>query len=420
MKYYIKTFGCQQNKADSERVGASFKARGITPARGYTDANYVVLNTCMVRRSAEDRVYGLVQNLAKVKEEKRNKGEIFKIVVTGCMVGLAFRDKTGQYLQKIRERMPDVDEFMPIEEVGFDHVPVRQNSLQAWVPISNGCNNFCTFCVVPFTRGREISRPYNDIIAECKRLKEEGYTTVTLLGQNVNSYGADLVVGEKNIQVMRDISETYFEQATEDVKEEKVVTIAGREVKPIYVKHLGRLRIPTLFPYLLEDIAQMGFEKVDFLSSNPWDFSDELIDVIAKYPNITRTLHLPVQSGSNTMLKRMNRWYTREEYLALVEKLKRRIPDLRLTTDIVVGFCGETEEEYNETVDLCKQVGFSTAYVAMYSPRPMTAATKVMSDDIPHAVKKKRWERLDEMVNKTNLRKYTYAYQANNTKGIHA
>ena len=130
---------------------------------------------------------------------------------------------------------------------------------------------------------------------------------------------------------MRDISETYFEQATEDVKEEKVVTIAGREVKPIYVKHLGRLRIPTLFPYLLEDIAQMGFEKVDFLSSNPWDFSDELIDVIAKYPNITRTLHLPVQSGSNTMLKRMNRWYTREEYLALVEKLKKRIPNLKLT-----------------------------------------------------------------------------------------
>ncbi len=206
MKYFIKTFGCQQNKADSERVAAAFKARGMKPARGYKDADYVVVNTCMVRESAENRVYGLINNLGKLKV----KSSKLKVIVTGCMVGLAFRDKTGKYLKRIREIMPEVDEFMPIEEVGFDNQPIRQDAENAWVPISNGCNNFCTFCVVPFTRGREISRPIEDIIAECLHLKLKGYKNVTLLGQNVNSYGADLIVGEKNIQVMRDLDKTYF------------------------------------------------------------------------------------------------------------------------------------------------------------------------------------------------------------------
>jgi tRNA-2-methylthio-N6-dimethylallyladenosine synthase len=436
MKYFIKTFGCQQNKADSERVAAGFRGRGMTEALTYEEANYVVLNTCMVRRSAEDRVYGLVINLGKIKEEKKKKNEVFKIIVTGCMVGLAFRDKTGNYLSKIRERMPQVDEFMPIEEVGFDNEPVRQNDLNAWVPISNGCNNFCTFCVVPYTRGREISRPYEDIIAECERLRAHGYKTVTLLGQNVNSYGADLIVGEQNVQVMRDIDKKYFEsnqsspgydasiltsnkskdyklQTMNDIGISNIrhFTINGRDIKPIYVKHLGRQRIPTLFPYLLEEVAQMGFEKVDFFSANPWDYSDDLIDVIARNPNITRTLHLPIQSGSTTMLRRMNRWYTRDEYLQLVAKLKFKILNLKLTTDIIVGFCGETDEEFLDTVDLCKKVGYSAAYIAMYSPRPMTAATKIMIDDIPYEVKKKRWEKLDEIVNKTNLRNGTYAIQ---------
>lgn len=434
MKFFIKTFGCQQNKADSERVASAFKARGMTMARSYQEANYVVINTCMVRGSAEERVYGLMQNLSKLKKERLQRGDTFKIIVTGCMVGVAFRDKSGKFLNKIRERMPEVDEFMPIEEVGFNHEPVRQDSITAWVPISNGCNNFCTFCVVPFTRGREISRPYEDIIAECMRLKANGYKNVTLLGQNVNSYGADLVVGENNVQVMRDLDQRYFEKSVSVIASpakgggkqskgiatvtsfprndnEKIFKINGREIKPVYVKHLGRQRIPTLFPYLLEEIAQMGFEKVDFISSNPWDFSDELIDVIAGNHNVTRTLHLPIQSGSTSMLRRMNRWYTREEYLNLVTKLKARIKGLKITTDIIVGFCGETDEEFAETVDLCKQVGYSAAYIARYSVRPMTAASKVMIDDVPPAVKKRRWAILDELVNKKNLREGTYAFQ---------
>jgi len=393
MKYCIKTFGCQQNHADSERIAASYKARNFTRARSYQDADHVVINTCMVRQAAENRVYGLINNLRILKESRPN----LKIIVTGCMVGVAFRDKTGKFLARLRKILPQVDEFMPIEEMGFNTEPIRINKTHAWVPISNGCNNFCTFCIVPFTRGREISRPLTDILNECTELKKKGYTQITLLGQNVNSYGADLVVGEKNIQVLRDIKEKYFENKTTEIKEYE---FGGRKIKPVFVKHLGRSRLPTLFPYLLEEIAKLGFGKIDFVSSNPWDFSDELIATIAKHPNITRTLHLPVQSGDSGVLKRMNRWYTRDEYLALVKKIRRAIPEVKFTTDIIVGFCGETEEEYQNTVDLCRKVDFDKAYIAMYSERPFTAATKVMADNVPFPIKKKRWLNLDTVVNK--------------------
>lgn len=409
MKYFIKTFGCQQNKADSERVAQGFKNRGMTAARGYNDANYVIVNTCMIRESAENRVYGLVENLGMIKEKKKG---IYKIIVTGCMVGLAYRDKTGKYLKKIRSVMPQVDEFMPIEEVGFDHEPIRQDKENAWVPISNGCNNFCTFCVVPFTRGREISRPYQDIIDECLHLKAKGYKTITLLGQNVNSYGADLIIGEKNIQVIRDIDKTYFEKPLggqhQNHTDEQSINVNGKKLKPVYVKHLGRQRIPTLFPHLLEHIAQMGFEKVNFMSSNPWDFSDELIAVIARNKNISRTIHLPIQAGDNEVLRRMNRWYTRDDYLKLVTKLKTAIDDVKLTTDIIVGFCGETDEQFKNTVDLCKTVDYEKAYISIYSQRPLTAATKIWADDIPHPIKNNRWKTLEDLINKPHISRKRY------------
>lgn len=393
LKYFIKTFGCQQNKADSERIAAAFQARNMEEAKKYQEADYFVINTCMVRQSAENRVYGLVENLKKWKKEKPTS----KIIVTGCMVGLAYRDKTGKYLKKIKEIMPEVDEFLPIEEVGFDFPPIRSDKINAWVPISNGCNNFCTFCVVPYTRGREISRPYQDIINECLELKEKSYKQITLLGQNVNSYGADLILGNKNIQTFRDLEKKYFNNK---VINNYQIKNTKKIIKPIYVKHLGRYRIPTLFPYLLDEVAQIGFDKVDFISSNPWDFSDELIDVIAKNKNITRTIHLPVQSGDDNVLKRMNRWYTKNEYLKLIEKIRKKIPEVKFTTDIIVGFCGETDEEFNNTVDLCKKVNFEKAYLAMYSPRFGTLATKKLKDDVPYKVKKKRWEILEKLINK--------------------
>ncbi len=385
MKYYIKTFGCQQNEADSERIASYFKARGMTPANGFEDTNYAVINTCMIRHAPQNRVNGLVHNLKEIKESKLKNGETYKIIVTGCMTGMATRDATGKFMELLRKQMPEVDEFMPIEEVGFDSEPLRSNGNSAWVPITNGCNNFCTYCVVPYTRGREVSRPYQSIMKECRELLDKGYETVTLLGQNVNSYGSDLVLG-------RQPDEKYFGEHETGFK------LDGKDVKPVYVKHLGRARIPTLFPHLLEEVAKLGFRTVDFISSNPWDFSDELIDVIARNKNISRLIHLPVQSGDTNVLKRMNRWYTRGEYLNLVSKLKAKIPDIRITTDIIVGFCGETDAEFENTVDLVKKVGFEKAYVAMYSPRPLTIATKTMQDDVPHKVKKARWQVLEDLI----------------------
>ena len=406
MKFFIKTFGCQQNKADSERMARDFRSRGMTMAKNYEEADYIVINTCMVRESAENRVYGLVNNLKKLKIKNLK----LKIILTGCMVGMAFRDKTGKYLKKIREKLPGVDEFMPIEEVGFDFAPLRSDKLNAWVPISNGCNNFCTFCVVPFTRGREISRPFEDIIKECHELKVKGYKNITLLGQNVNSYGADLLVGENNIQAMRDIDKKYFGEEKAQIPShlhwrQKISVSSFKGAKPVFVKHLGRYRIPTLFPYLLEQVAKMGFEKVDFISSNPWDFSSELIDVIAKNKNITRLIHLPVQSGDDSVLKRMNRWYTADEYLRLISKIKNKISNIKFTTDIIVGFCGETDKEFENTVKLCKKVGFNWAYISIYSPRPMTISTKKYQDDVPHPIKDRRWKILDDLINKPHLKK---------------
>ncbi len=405
MKYILKTFGCQQNHADSERLRKTFEGRGITPASSYETANYVIVNTCMIRESAENRVYGLVNNLRLIKEKKLKQKKFYKIIITGCMVGMAFRDKTGKFLDKIRNAMPGADEFLPIEEVGFDLEPVRQHTTHAWVPISNGCNNFCTFCVVPFTRGREISRPFHSVLAECEDLKKKGFTSITLLGQNVNSYGADLLIGEGNVQSQRDLDITYFDgkKALSKNKVKIEFKLNGKKIEPVYVKHLGRFRIPTLFPYLLEAVAQMGFEKVDFYSANPWDFSDELIEVIGRNSNISREIHLPVQSGDTAVLKRMNRWYSHEDYLNLVSKLKAKVPTLKVSTDIIVGFPGETNKEFKNTVKLAKEAGFYKAYLAMYSSRPMTAATKLMNDDVPHPVKKARWQILEDLINKPHL-----------------
>lgn len=378
MKYFIVTFGCAANLADSERIASYYQSRGYTPAASIQTADDIVINTCMIRQMAEDRLYGIVHNLTKEKEQGRK----VKIVVTGCMVGMAVKEKSGKMMARLKKKLPRVDEFLPIEEVGFDHAPVRADGEHALVPISNGCNNFCTFCVVPYTRGREVSRPFDVIVCECRESVKKGFTHITLIGQNVNSYGADLI-----------------KQQTTNNKEQRIT----------YVKHLGRLRIPTLFPKLLETVSRIkGVACVDFISSNPWDFSDDLIAVIAKNKNISRRIHLPVQSGDNEMLKKMNRWYTREEYMRLVDKLRKSIPGVTISTDIIVGFCGETRAQFEQTVDLAKTVGFSKAYVAMYSDRPMTAAHKVYEDTVPHTEKKRRWKVLEEMINKVNLRAGTY------------
>lgn len=384
-RYFIRSFGCAANTADAERIAGAYQSRGWRAAPSMATADEVVLVTCMIRQSAEDRVTGVVRNLGLAKA----KGRKVKVIVTGCMTGMGVRDKSGKLLASFKRRLPAVDEFMAVEEVGFSYPQLRQQGTNALVVISNGCNNYCSYCVVPYARGAEASRPFDDIIAECRSVVAGGYTHVTLVGQNVNSYGADIVAAAR--------------------KNGLPVSVGGKLVEPVMVKHLGKTRIPTLFPYLLAAVCAVdGITSVDFISSNPWDFSDELIRVIADNPKVSRAIHLPVQSGDGEMLKRMNRWYTPEEYLALIQKIRAAVSGVTFSTDIIVGFCGETEDQFRNTVALCKKVGFTKAYISMYSDRQGTVAHKGMVDDVPFAVKKRRWNELDARINKANLKNGTY------------
>jgi len=382
-KFFIKTFGCQQNVADSERLATYYLARGYEQVDSENVADLVVINTCMIRDMAEERVYGYIRNLKKrAKKDKRQQ----RIILTGCIVGAAAREPSGKLQKKLQKRIPDV-ELMPIEEVGFEYEPNRNDKKHAWVVISNGCNNYCAFCIVPFARGKEISRPYKDIMSEVKDLAKKGYNSITLLGQNVNSYGADLVLAKK------------------ETEQNNYVLPNGKTVSPVMVNHLGRTRIPTLFPFLLEDVAKVeGIDTVTFTSSNPWDFSDELIDVIARNKNIDRLLHLPVQSGSDKIIKKMNRWYSVDDFVELTDKIKDRVGgEVQFATDIIVGFPGETERDFAKTVELCERVGFVKAFIGAYSERPGTLASKELPDTIEWAEKKRRWHILNDLINKPNI-----------------
>ena len=380
MKYHIHTFGCQQNIADSERLAAYYEARGFSRANEPKEADVVVVNTCVVKERAENKIYGFVRNLKENKDANPN----LRIVVTGCLVGTAVRDSTGQIYKALQRRMPLVDEFLPMEEVGFEYIPVRADKKHAWVVISNGCNNYCTYCIVPFSRGKERSRPYAEVVKEVEDLAAKGFESIMLLGQNVNSYGSDIMLAAKE-------------------EGKAFVEFEGQKLSPSFITHLGRLRIPTLFPQLLERVAKTsGIKKVTIMSSNPWDFSDELIEIYANNKNIDRLLHLPVQHGDSAILKRMNRWYTREQYMELVEKLKAKIPDIQLTTDLIVGFPGETEEAFQQTISLAQEVGFVRAFVSQYSPRKGTAAQISFKDEIPWKEKVRRFHVLDEMINQTH------------------
>lgn len=380
--FYIKTFGCQQNVADSERLRGYYEGRGYKSVDDDCSADIVIINTCMIRDMAEERVYGYIRNLGKKSSEQKHQQ---RVILTGCIVGAATREPSGTLAKKIARRIPHV-ELMSIEDVGFEIEPHRSDKKHAWVIISNGCNNYCAFCIVPFARGKEISRPFADIMAEVHALAKQGYTSITLLGQNVNSYGADLVLQQK------------------ESDREQYLLPDGTTVAPVMVTHLGRTRIPTLFPYLLAAVARVeGIETVTFTSSNPWDFSDELIAVIAEHANIDRLLHLSVQSGSDRVLKHMNRWYTAQDFVQLIERIKKAVPDVQFVTDIIVGFPGETERDFLATVQLAKDVGFVKAFISRYSQRPGTYASQEMPDTLSLEEKKRRWNILNDLINKPNV-----------------
>lgn len=378
MRYIIQTFGCQQNKSDSERIAGDYEARGWSEAESWKDADNIIVNTCAIRQSAEDRVRGFLLNVVKAYEDCPRRLCRPKIILTGCM--------THHGKGKLLELLPMVDEILPVGEVGFNQAAIRKDRQHAWIPISEGCNSFCTYCIVPYSRGRERSRSKAEIMSEVERLVWEGYTEFTLLGQNVNSWGLEKVgIGLRKLLMDKD------------------TPLATGNLPTNQSQYLRPDGIPP-FVTLIREISKFrGVKVIRFMTSNPWDFSDALVNEIATNPRIDRFVHLPVQSGSNRILKAMNRGYTRKDYLALVDKLRAKVKNVEIGTDLIVGFPGETKNDFQQTVDLAVQVDWKVAFVARYSPRPGTAAHRLFKDNVPPAEKKRRWEVLDALINKSNL-----------------
>ncbi len=374
--FFIHTFGCQANKADSERIAGDYFARGYTEVFSWKKADEIVINTCSVRQSAEDRVRGLLNNIRTYITKQHKKKP--KVILTGCMTHFS----TDQILK----RLAYVDEILPIGEVGFNTPSIRRDKVNAWIPISSGCNSFCTYCIVPFSRGREQSRPFDDIVKEAKVLADQGYTEITLLGMNVNSYGLEKVGVSLRKMLLN------FDKPFTDV-----------ELPTNQSQYQSPKGIPPFVTLLRAISAIPQIKTIRFLTSNPWDFHDELINEIATNPKIDRYLHLPIQSGSNRILKLMNRGYSREDYLRLVEKIREKIPNVVIGTDIIVGFPTETEADFQETVDFAKHIDWKIGFVARYSPRPGTASARLYKDTISDQEKKRRWEILDQIINKDNM-----------------
>jgi tRNA-2-methylthio-N6-dimethylallyladenosine synthase len=381
MKYfYIKTFGCQANKSDSERIAGDYIARGFKETSNWKKANQIVVNTCSVRQRAEDRVRGFLLNLDKhfdLAKKTDSSSQKPKVILTGCML--------HHQQSHLHTLLPQIDEVLPINEVGFNSPAIRKDKYHAWVPISSGCNAYCTYCIVPYSRGREISRPAEDIVSEVKELVKKGYQEITLLGQNVNSFG--------------------LEKASIGLR--KLLMTDSLDVKKLPSNQSAYFAPNSTPPFvkLLQDISKFkGLKTINFITANPWDFWDELIEEIARNQKISRYIHLPVQSGSDKVLKLMNRGYTSKDFINLVDRIKKKIPSVVLGTDIIVGFPGETKKDFQDTVNLAKKVGFKVAFVAQYSPRPGTAAHKVYEDSVSPKVKKERWQILEDLINKPHLK----------------
>ena len=364
-KYLILTYGCQMNVHESEKLAGILESNGYVSCNNAVEADIVVFNTCAIRESAEQKIFG---NIGELKNIKLAKPDMI-IAIGGCM------SQQDKYATEIMTRYPyvdivfgthnlgDFDKFLKqrlssnkrilsvteTEEIAVrDSMQVaRTSGVNAWVNIMYGCNNFCTYCIVPYVRGREVSRPEKDIILECKRLLDEGYKQITLLGQNVNSY-----------------------------------------------KGIDENGNPVSFSKLLQDIDALDYDfRLRFMTSHPKDLSSEVIDAIASSKHICHGIHLPVQSGSDKILASMNRRYTKEKYLKLVDEIKAKIPDAELTTDIIVGFPGETEEDFLETMDVIKKAQYMQIFGFLYSKRKGTVAEK-MENQVDLKTKKERLSRL--------------------------
>ena len=370
--YHLKTYGCQGNLADSEKMAGILEAMGYTKTLDDDKADVIIFNTCAIRENAENRIYGELGRIKGLKEKNKN----LLMVISGCMsqeenvvrtltstypqvdiiMGTHNIAHLGEYIYEAATNNSRVVNVWSEEGDIYEEIPVRrENNKKAWVDIMYGCDEFCTYCIVPYTRGKERSRNPKDIIKEVENLVKDKYVEVTLLGQNVNAYG-------------KDFTSFYYS-----------------------------------FANLLEDLAKTGIQRIRYTTSHPRDLDLDTIKVMGKYPNIMPHLHLPVQSGSNEILKKMNRKYTKEEYLEKCAYLREYVPGISLTTDIIVGFPNESDEDFNETLDLVKKAGFEGAYTFIYSRREGTPAAK-MEDSISDETKKERLLKLNDLINEGFLR----------------
>lgn len=373
--YFIQTYGCQMNKTDSERVATDLETQGYLPAESWENCDKLVINTCSVRKRAEDRVRAFIHKVVKHYQENNKPKPL--IILTGCMI--------HHSAEKLRKMEPDIDQVLDISEVGFEIPPKRTDKKHAFVPISTGCNSFCTYCIVPYARGRESSRPLQDILEEAQSLADNGYEEITLLGQNVNSWGLEKVGVSLRKMLLHDKNFTR----------DKLPSNQSQYLRPTGTPP---------FVKLLQEISSINNIKIiRFISANPWDFHDELIKEICENSKIDRYVHLPVQSGSNAVLERMNRGYSREDYLKIITKLKEGDPNITFGTDIIVGFPGETDEEFQDTAKLAKEVQWQVGFINQYSPRPGTLASKLYKDDVSAKVKHERWHILDEIINQPHM-----------------
>ena len=366
-KYYIKTYGCQMNVHDSENIKAILEMMAYEETENMKDADLVLLNTCAIRENAHNKMFGFLGRVKHMKEERPH----VITAICGCMaqeenvvdtlrnkykwVDIVFGthniNRLPYLLDNTLRRKEQEIEVFSVEGEVIENIPVKRDSkYKAWVNIMYGCDKFCTYCIVPYTRGKQRSRKPEYIIDEVNDLIKNGYQEVTLLGQNVNAYGKDLDLGYT----------------------------------------MGNL---------LEDIAKTNIPRIRFMTSHPWDFDDKMISVIKRYDNIMPAIHLPLQSGSDKILKLMGRRYTKDKYLELVHKLKAEIPNLMLSTDIIVGFPGETEEDFLNTLEVVDECKYDLAYTFIFSPREGTPAAR-MKDDTPLSVKEQRLYHLNEIVNK--------------------
>ncbi|MDY0315001.1 MAG: tRNA (N6-isopentenyl adenosine(37)-C2)-methylthiotransferase MiaB [Bacteroidales bacterium] len=372
-KVYIETYGCQMNLADSETVAGIMLAKDYSGVKEINEADVILINTCSVRDNAEQKIWNRLNHIKSLKKKNKN----LKVGIIGCMA-----QRIGEKLlehqavdfvagpdayRSLPELIMETDIDLKPKNLNFDinetysgieQIKQSENNISGFVAITRGCNNFCSYCIVPYTRGRERSSNYLDIIKEVKNLEKQNFKEITLLGQNVNSY--------------------YFED-----------------------KNL-KVDFPKLMEMLAQTVPNM---RIRFTTSHPKDLSDDLIDVMAKYKNICKHIHLAVQSGSNKILEKMNRKYTREWYLNRIEAIKSRIPNCALSSDIFCGFSGETEEDFQETLSLMQIVEYDLAFMFKYSERPGTHAAKHLDDNVPEDVKKERLARMIKLQNKISLKK---------------